>query len=71
VNVYCFPRRNRDRSIASWSTQEERRARQGFRKQATTIRRLVNAAFGELAPEAADTVDVPTSRQRHSSIWMA
>lgn len=35
------------------------------------MRRLVIVISGELAPEAASTVDVPPLQHRHSSIWMA
>ncbi|MFI5746597.1 hypothetical protein ACIBBE_11755 [Streptomyces sp. NPDC051644] len=35
------------------------------------LRRLVNTPTGELAREAADTVDVPPAYHRHSSIWLA
>ncbi|MFF1839523.1 hypothetical protein ACFVXE_35940 [Streptomyces sp. NPDC058231] len=71
VDVYCFPRHNRDRSIARWSTQRERQARQQLRRQAAAIRGLVYATSGELSAEAADIVDVCPPRHRHSSIWMA
>ncbi|MFD4861038.1 hypothetical protein [Streptomyces atratus] len=71
VNVYCFPRHNRDRGVSRDSALAERRARQRLRAQAGTIRRLVNTPTGELAREAADMVDVPPANHRHSSIWLA
>lgn len=67
VDVYCFSRHNRDRGVSRWSAQEERRARQRLRTQVGILRRLVNTPTGELAFEAADTVDVPPANHRHSS----
>ncbi|MFF7578335.1 hypothetical protein ACFZBE_25695 [Streptomyces sp. NPDC008061] len=71
VDVYCFPRHNRDRGIARWSALEERRARQRLRTQVGVIRRLVNTSGGELALIAADMVDVTPANHRHSSLWLS
>jgi hypothetical protein len=67
VDVYCFPRHNRDRGVSRWSGLEERRARQRLRAQVGIIRRLVNTPTSELALEAADAADVPPTNHRHSS----
>ncbi|WP_259370089.1 hypothetical protein [Streptomyces lincolnensis] len=69
--VYSFPRHRRDGSVAEWSALEERRARQRLRAQVGTLLRLVNATTGELALDAADTVDIPPARHRRSSLWLA
>ncbi|MEU3755724.1 hypothetical protein AB0H17_23595 [Streptomyces olivoreticuli] len=66
VDVYCFPRHNRDRSVARWSATEERRAWQRLRCQAGIARRLVNADTG-----AADDIDVLPANHRHGSLWLA
>ncbi|MEU7661141.1 hypothetical protein AB0B60_22090 [Streptomyces lincolnensis] len=71
VAVYSFPRHRRDGSVAEWSALEERRARQRLRAQVGTLLRLVNATTGELALDAADTVDIPPARHRRSSLWLA
>jgi hypothetical protein len=71
VEVYSFARHRRDRSVAEWSATEERRARQRLRAQVGLLRGLVNSAAGELALDAADTVDVPPTRHRHGSLWLA
>lgn len=71
VDVYSFPRHQRDRSVAEWSAVEERRARQRLRAQVGTLLGLVNSTTGELALDAADTVDVPPARHRRSSLWLA
>lgn len=71
VDVYCFPRHNRDRGIARWSALEERRARQRLRTQTGMNRRLVNTSSGELAVTDADMVDVTPANHRHGSIWCA
>ncbi|MFV5994617.1 hypothetical protein ACNPQM_19660 [Streptomyces sp. NPDC056231] len=71
VDVYCFPRHNRDRGVSRWSALEERRARQRLRTQVGIIRRLVNTSTGELALDTTDMVDVPPVNHRHSSVWFA
>ncbi len=71
VAVHSWPRHQRDRSVARWSAAEERRARQRLRTQAGSLLRLVNSATGELALDAADTVDVPPARHRRGSLWLA
>lgn len=69
--VYSFARHQRDGSVAEWSALEERRARQRLRAQVGTLLRLVNATTGELALDAADTVDIPPARHRRGSLWLA
>ncbi|POX60499.1 hypothetical protein C3492_27235 [Streptomyces sp. Ru62] len=59
VDVHSFARHQRDRSVAQWSAVEERRARQRLRAQVGTLLRLVNGTADELAPDAADMVDIP------------
>ncbi|WP_406014753.1 hypothetical protein OG520_25660 [Streptomyces sp. NBC_00984] len=71
VDVYCFPRHNRDRGLARAATLAERRARQRLRARAGVLRRLVNTPTGELALEAADTVDIPPPNHRHGELWLA
>ncbi|KJK34363.1 hypothetical protein UK15_36310 [Streptomyces variegatus] len=71
VDVYSFARHQRDHSVAEWSAVEERRARQRLRTQVGTLLRLVNTTAGELALDAADTVDVPPARHRRGSLWLA
>ncbi|MFD4140323.1 hypothetical protein [Streptomyces sp. NPDC058572] len=68
VGVHVFPRHNRDRGVARESAVEERRARQRLRARTGLLRRLVNSVDGPLRPDAADTVDIPPARHRHSSI---
>jgi hypothetical protein len=36
-----------------------------------TLLSLVNTTAGELALDAADTVDVPPARHRRGSLWLA
>ncbi|MFJ4280504.1 hypothetical protein [Streptomyces massasporeus] len=71
VDVYSFARYQRDASVARWSALEERRARQRLRTQVGTLLRLVNTTSGELALDAADTVDIPPARHRRGSLWLA
>ncbi|WP_053696429.1 hypothetical protein [Streptomyces sp. NRRL F-5755] len=71
VAIHSFPRYQRDRSVARWSAQEERRARQRLRRQVGTVVGLLNSAAGELALDVADTVDVPPVRHRRGSLWLA
>ncbi|MFE9927921.1 hypothetical protein [Streptomyces sp. NPDC005533] len=71
VAVYAFPRHQQDRSVARWSAQEERRARQRLRAQVGTLLRLVRSTSDELALDAADMVDIPPARHRRSSLWLA
>ncbi|MER5829973.1 hypothetical protein ABT116_03930 [Streptomyces sp. NPDC002130] len=71
MEVYSFARRRRDRSIAEWSALEERRARQRLRTQVGTLMGLVHAGVDEVALEAADSVDIPPTRHRRSSLWHA
>lgn len=71
VDVYSFPRYQRDGSVAQWSALEERRARQRLRTQVGTLLRLVNTPAGELALDAADMVDIPPARHRRGSLWLA
>ncbi|GAA1312541.1 hypothetical protein GCM10009647_037590 [Streptomyces sanglieri] len=71
VDVYCFPRHNRDRGVSRASALAERRARQRLRARKGAIRRLVNTPAGELALEAVDAIDVPPPNHRHSELWLA
>lgn len=71
VDVYSFARYQRDASMAQWSAVEERRARQRLRTQVGTLLGLVNTTAGELALDAADTVDIPPARHRRGSLWLA
>lgn len=71
VNVYRLPRHHQDRTVAHWAEQEERRARQRLRGRVGTLLRLVNSPTGTLDLDAADTVDVPPTRHRHSGVWFA
>ncbi len=71
VDVYAFPRHQRDRSVARWSAVEERRARQRLRAQTGMLLRRVNSAGEESALDLADTVDVLPARHRRSSLWLA
>ncbi|MFB7358322.1 hypothetical protein [Streptomyces gardneri] len=71
VNVYSLPRHHQDRTVAHWATQEERRARQRLRSRVGVLLRLVNSPAGALDLEAADAVDIPPARHRHSGVWFA
>ncbi|MFG3722938.1 hypothetical protein ACGF8D_34670 [Streptomyces massasporeus] len=71
VDVYSFARYRRDASVARWSAVEERRARQRLRSDVGTLLGLVNTTAGELALDAADTVDIPPARHRRGSLWLA
>ncbi|MFD9934357.1 hypothetical protein ACFWZ6_14635 [Streptomyces massasporeus] len=71
MDVYSFARYQRDASVAQWSAVEERRARQRLRIQVGTLLGLVNTTAGELALDAADTVDIPPARHRRGSLWLA
>ncbi|MES9525317.1 hypothetical protein [Streptomyces capoamus] len=71
VEVYSFPRHRRDRSVARWAAVEERRARRRLRARAGLILRLVNSPGGELALDAAETVNVPPARHRRGALWHA
>ncbi|MEU7255638.1 hypothetical protein AB0B21_07495 [Streptomyces rimosus] len=71
VVIHSFPRYQRDRSVARWSAQEERRARQRLRRQVGNLLGLVNSVSGELALDAVDTVDVPPARHRRGALWLA
>lgn len=71
VDVYSFPRHQKDPSVARWSAVEERRARARLRAQVGTLLGLVHSRAGELALDAADAVDIPPARHRRSSLWLA
>ncbi|MFF8419386.1 hypothetical protein [Streptomyces sp. NPDC015680] len=71
VDVYRFPRHNRDRGISRASTLEERRSRQRLRAQTGLLRRLLNTPTGELTLEAADTIEIPPPKHRHGTLWQA
>ncbi|MFF8843955.1 hypothetical protein ACF08N_14730 [Streptomyces sp. NPDC015127] len=69
VEVHCFLRGGLDRGITVESAIEERRARRRLRAQVGVLLRTVNSPGGPLRTEAADLVDVPPVRHRHSSLW--
>lgn len=71
VAVYSFPRFSRDPFVAEWATVEERRARQRLRAEARAALRTVNTSGGTLDLDAADAVDIPPARHRHSARWLA
>ncbi|MGW7255102.1 hypothetical protein [Streptomyces sp. NPDC054834] len=71
VDFYSFARHGHDRSVARWSAIEERRARQRLRAQVGALLRLVNSSADELALDATDSVDVPPTRHRRGSLWLA
>ncbi|MCX4847777.1 hypothetical protein [Streptomyces sp. NBC_00893] len=71
VDVYRFPRHNRDRNISRASTLEERRTRQRLRTQTGVLRRLLNTPASALTLEAADAIDIPPPKHRHGSLWQA
>jgi hypothetical protein len=71
VEVYSFARHQRDRSVAEWSAAQERRARQRLRTQVEALLKLVNSAEGQLALDAAESADIPPTRHRRSSLWLA
>lgn len=64
-------RRERYVGVAQWAATEERRTRQRLRTQVATLLRLVNTTAGELAFDAADTVDIPPARHRRGALWHA
>ncbi|MCK8677837.1 hypothetical protein [Streptomyces lichenis] len=70
VDFRSFPRHTHDPSVARWSAQEERRARQRLRSRLGASLRLVNSPTG-LARHAAETVDIPPTRHRRGSLWLA
>ncbi|MCX4969600.1 hypothetical protein OHA98_33560 [Streptomyces sp. NBC_00654] len=72
VQVYSFPRHNRDASVGRWSAQEERRARQRLRSQVGRLRRLVNSGpDGGIGVDMADLVEIPPANHRHGSLRLA
>ncbi|MER7519067.1 hypothetical protein [Streptomyces sp. NPDC126499] len=71
VEVYAFPRHNRDRTVARWAALEERRARQRLRRGLGVLTRRVNSPGGPLHAHAAHTVDVPPARHRRGALWLA
>ncbi|GAA3394912.1 hypothetical protein [Streptomyces roseoviridis] len=71
VEVYAFPRHNRDRTVARWAALEERRARRRLRRAVGGLTRRVNAPGGSLHAHAAHTVDVPPARHRRGALWLA
>ncbi|MGW2554582.1 hypothetical protein [Streptomyces sp. NPDC001635] len=52
-------------------TAEERRSRQRVRAQVGGLLKLVHSIVGELALDAADMVDIPSTRHRRNSLWLA
>ncbi|MFJ7127421.1 hypothetical protein [Streptomyces sp. NPDC098101] len=71
VAVYSLPRHRWDKTVAHWAAEQERRARQLLRRRVGTVLGLVNTPGGALDPDAADAVDVPPARHRHSGVWVA
>ncbi|MFF5976580.1 hypothetical protein ACFY7C_34260 [Streptomyces sp. NPDC012769] len=71
VEVYAFPRHNRDRSLPAWATREERRARRRLRGRVGVLLRLLHSPTGPLRPYAAGTVDIPPARHRRGALWLA
>ncbi|MFI8435903.1 hypothetical protein ACIGJO_19545 [Streptomyces sp. NPDC079020] len=72
VQVYSFPRHNRDAGVGRWSAQEERRARQRLRSRVGRLRRLIDAGpGGGVDAQAADLVEIPPANHRHSSLRLA
>ncbi|MFE5944872.1 hypothetical protein [Streptomyces sp. NPDC056480] len=71
VTFRRWPRFNRDAGVARAAAQEERRARQRLRLQAGRVLSVVNAPDGTIDPDAADSVDIPPARHRHSALWLA
>ncbi|MFJ4872686.1 hypothetical protein [Streptomyces sp. NPDC088757] len=71
VAVHSFPRHQWDRTVAHRAAEEERRARQRLRERVGTVLRLANAPGGVLDLDAAESVDVPPARHRHSGVWLA
>ncbi|MGW5002418.1 hypothetical protein ACWEP8_32660 [Streptomyces hydrogenans] len=82
VAVHSFPRYQHDPSVAREAAHLERRARQELRARLTAARRLADRPgpdtaaptgpdTGGLDLAAADTIDIPPARHRHSSLWLA
>ncbi|WP_240449822.1 hypothetical protein [Streptomyces sp. S1] len=71
VAVHSLPRHQWDKTVAHWAAEQERRTRQLLRKRVGTVLGLVNAPGGVLDPDAADAVDIPPARHRHSGVRVA
>ncbi|MDK1344568.1 hypothetical protein QNO09_14855 [Streptomyces sp. 378] len=71
MEIYSFPRHQRDRSVAEWSAAHERRERQRLRTQVEALVKLVNSPGDRLALDTAESVDIPPARHRRSSLWLA
>ncbi|MGA5220886.1 hypothetical protein ACPCAE_33120 [Streptomyces cinereoruber] len=71
VAVYSLPRHHWDKTVAHWAAEQERRARQRLRERVGRVLRLVNTPDGTLDLAAAEAVDVPPARHRHSGVWFA
>ncbi|MFC8264950.1 hypothetical protein ACFUIZ_04365 [Streptomyces cinereoruber] len=71
VAVYSLPRHHWDKTVAHWAAEQERRARQRLRERVGRVLRLVNTPDGVLDLAAAESVDVPPARHRHSGVWFA
>ncbi|WP_236240545.1 hypothetical protein [Streptomyces sp. CC228A] len=71
VTVRTWARTLQDPSVARWSTQQERRARQELRARVRLLRASVNRPAGALDRGAADDVDVPPARHRRDALWEA
>ncbi|WP_299527828.1 hypothetical protein [uncultured Streptomyces sp.] len=70
VDVYTFPRHQRDRTVGTEARWQERRARQRLRTARVALLRAVNTTGG-MRVEAADEVAVPTAKHRRCAIWLA
>ncbi|WP_055602132.1 hypothetical protein [Streptomyces aureus] len=71
VVFHRWPRFNRDAGVARAAAHEERRARQRLRLRVGRVLSVVNAPDGTIDLDAADTVDIPPARHRHSELWFA
>ncbi|MGW8361516.1 hypothetical protein ACWGK1_13215 [Streptomyces wedmorensis] len=71
VELRTWPRFRQDKSVAQWSAEDERRARQRLRARMRKLTRLVNGAGGTIARTAPYTVDVPPYRHRRLGLWLA
>ncbi|WP_234363769.1 MULTISPECIES: hypothetical protein [unclassified Streptomyces] len=71
VAVHSLPRHRWDKTVAHRAAEQERRARQRLRERVGTVLRLVNTPDGALDLAAAESVDVPPARHRHSGVWFA
>lgn len=71
VAVRTWARDIRDTSVARWTAEQERRARQELRRRVRLVRALVNRPAGPLDPDAAEAVEVPPTRHRHHALRLS